>query len=233
MRHRVGQLDSVKKVPYEELEALRTETAARLKVLEDQYWGQKDKSQWSKIMRDKYKKYGTATLDAGGCCTIDESLEPAIERGGATKAASTPGPGILKKAPSVGESLAKPKFDYRNLSKDGGTPGAAGKGRSRSRSTKKRESIEPAPLAYSDPRRQIYEAKYEKYLANKKAKTDQEQRRAAAAQADFDLYTKGLESPSRNTKRFKTIIDPNDAQFSGKYHADDLLPPEHDDDLLR
>ena len=39
MRHRVGQLDSVKGVPYEELEAMRTETAARLKVLEEQYWG--------------------------------------------------------------------------------------------------------------------------------------------------------------------------------------------------
>jgi hypothetical protein len=35
MRHRVGQLDSVKNVPYEELELMRTETAARLKVLEE------------------------------------------------------------------------------------------------------------------------------------------------------------------------------------------------------
>ena len=35
MRHRVGQLDSVKSVPYEELETMRTETAARLKVLEE------------------------------------------------------------------------------------------------------------------------------------------------------------------------------------------------------
>lgn len=35
MRHRVGQLDSVKAMPYEELEALRLETAARLKVLEE------------------------------------------------------------------------------------------------------------------------------------------------------------------------------------------------------
>jgi hypothetical protein len=35
MRHRVGQLDSVKALPYEELELMRTETAARLKVLEE------------------------------------------------------------------------------------------------------------------------------------------------------------------------------------------------------
>ena len=39
MRDRVGQLDSVKGVPYEELEAMRTETAERLKLLEEQYWG--------------------------------------------------------------------------------------------------------------------------------------------------------------------------------------------------
>jgi len=35
MRHRVGQLDSVKRVPYEELEIMRAETEARLKILEE------------------------------------------------------------------------------------------------------------------------------------------------------------------------------------------------------
>ena len=42
MRHRVGQLDSVKSVPYEELEVMRMETEARLKVLEQQYYGSRD-----------------------------------------------------------------------------------------------------------------------------------------------------------------------------------------------
>ncbi len=42
MRHRVGQLDSVKTIPFEEHEVLRQETADRLKVLEEQYWGKKD-----------------------------------------------------------------------------------------------------------------------------------------------------------------------------------------------
>jgi hypothetical protein len=32
-------LDSVKALPFEELEALRTENAERLKVLEEMYWG--------------------------------------------------------------------------------------------------------------------------------------------------------------------------------------------------
>lgn len=35
IRHRVGQLDSVKNVPYEELEAMRMETADRLAALEE------------------------------------------------------------------------------------------------------------------------------------------------------------------------------------------------------
>ena len=102
MRHRVGQLDSVKKIPYEELEALRTETAARLKVLEDQYWGQKDKSQWSKIMRDKYKKYGTATIDAS-----DPTPSAEISSSPTKTAATTPGPGILKNAPSADSDYFK------------------------------------------------------------------------------------------------------------------------------
>jgi len=66
----------------------------------------------------------------------------------------------------VGESLAKPKFDGRNGDSQG-TAASTNKGKSRSRSVKKRQA---SPLAYADPRQQIYEAKYEKYLANKKLK---------------------------------------------------------------
>ena len=62
MRHRVGQLDSVKALPYEDLEAMRQETAARLKVLEDQYWGKKDAQGISSVIRDKYKSY-ESTID--------------------------------------------------------------------------------------------------------------------------------------------------------------------------
>lgn len=66
VRHRVGQLDSVKALPYEELEALRLETAERLKVLEDQYWGKREAQGISSAIRDKYKSYGsnhTSTID--------------------------------------------------------------------------------------------------------------------------------------------------------------------------
>lgn len=123
MRHRVGQLDSVKGVPYEELEAMRTETAARLKVLEEQYWGQKEALEGGGRNRDKFK---TFSYDD----PMDMVKPPPTE-------ASTPG--ILKNQAKT-PSLAKPKF---------GASGMTSPGKSRSRSKKKRS---PSPLAYSDPR---------------------------------------------------------------------------------
>jgi len=130
MRHRVGQLDSVKAVPYEELEAMRLETEARLKVLEEQYWGKRDKQAVSGAIRDKYKQYSDdapATTPGPAKTSKLESATPV---------------GILKTGGS--ESLAKPKF--------GGRPNTAGPGapdRSRSESVKQRS---PSPPDYSDPR---------------------------------------------------------------------------------
>ena len=158
MRHRVGQLDSVKGVPYEELEAMRAETAERLALLEEQYWGRMEGQELTGKTRERYKQYAASK-------TLDPADTPALTKA-AGKPASTPGPGILKKAPE-GESLAKPKFDHASLGE--GTAASTSKGRSRSRSVKKKQA---SPLAYGDPRQQIYEAKYEKYLANKKAKRE-------------------------------------------------------------
>jgi len=131
-----------------------------------------------------------------------------------------------------GESLAKPKFDGRNRDRSltEGTAASTNKGKSRSRSVKKRQA---SPLAYADPRQQIYEAKYEKYLANKKLKGEQETRTTLGQQEQFDLYTKDRGSPSKNTKRFRTVIDPSAARYSGKFDAEDLVSPEHDAELLR
>lgn len=56
VRHRVGQLDSVKALPYEELELLRTENAERLKVLEEMYWGGKENKEAGDRIRERYSK---------------------------------------------------------------------------------------------------------------------------------------------------------------------------------
>mgnify|MGYP000040496974 CR=1 FL=1 len=55
MRHRVGQLDSVKGMPYEELDAMRADTANRLRQLEEQYWGRMETGELTGVMKDRYK----------------------------------------------------------------------------------------------------------------------------------------------------------------------------------
>ena len=147
LRHRVGQLDSVKAVPYEELEMMRTETAIRLKELEEVYWGKKDAKEFGPRLREKYNKKESSTIDA--------DYAP-----GENKAATTPG--ILKKGKV--DSLAQPKmrrgeeeefvpkFDYKNLPKDDG-PSLKKRKQSRSKSAKNRSpSPEAAPQSYTDPR---------------------------------------------------------------------------------
>lgn len=202
MRHRVGQLDSVKAVPYEELEMMRTETEQKLKMLEEQYWGKKDATHLNNTIRDKYKQYST---------TDNSEADTAVATPGPGKSSEKLGskPGILKSSTPGGPgSLAKPKFDG---------------GRVRSKSgTKKQRS--PSPLDYSgDPRQQIYEAKFEKFLANKKTKKDHDVKRQSMVKEDFDLYTKGFGSPSKSSKRCKPRPDPTAPSLSGKYNPDELL----------
>jgi hypothetical protein len=59
--------------------------------------------------------------------------------------------------------------------------------RSRSRGPSNRRT----PVGPVSPRRQIFEAKYEKFLANKSQKTVIEKRAAAIKVPDFDITTKG------------------------------------------
>lgn len=131
IRHRVGQLDSVKNVPYEELEAMRMETADRLADLEEQYWGKKEGSQVGPIIRDKYKEYGSNGTPGGSAKTAK------------TKASTG---GILKKqsAPEF-----KPKFDHKNAGKSGGGGEDL---RKRKASTSGKRTQEPIEQILTDPR---------------------------------------------------------------------------------
>lgn len=57
LRHRVGQLDSVEAVPFEELEAMRLATAEKLKALEETYWNRREaEGTWK-----RKKTYGEAS----------------------------------------------------------------------------------------------------------------------------------------------------------------------------
>ena len=106
MRHRVGQLDSVKALSYEELEKMRLETAAKLKVLEEQYWGKREAQGVASAIRDKYKSYGSnqeSTMDS-----------PEQDKDGIDREDEKPTSyGIIKKtAKGSGRSLAKPRASY-------------------------------------------------------------------------------------------------------------------------
>ena len=116
-------------------------------------------------IREKYKQYGTsAKTDASSNKDIDHPSPEHDEDEPHSRAAPT---GILKNSTTRESQLsAKPMFDYRNLKKSG---------KSRSKSAKKRS---PSPTI-TDPRQQIYEAKFEKYIANKKAKEEVIKRREA------------------------------------------------------
>jgi hypothetical protein len=61
----------------------------------------------------------------------------------------------------------------------------------------------------TDARQQIYEAKFEKFLANKKAKAGLDARKSLSNKEDFDIYTKGPGSPSKKSKRCKPFVDPS------------------------
>jgi len=138
MRHRVGQLNSVKGIPFAELEAMRLETAEKLKVLADAYWSKREaEGTWK-----PKKKYGeeadsfggtygaNSTLAASAKDDLDENTLRKRSKKRGSDNASAPGtgglarsskaeprtPGILKNAPAGGDgSLAAPKFDYRNI----------------------------------------------------------------------------------------------------------------------
>lgn len=76
---------------------MRMETEARLKVLQEQYWGKKEAKDVGPRIREKYKDQ---------TYPLDSSITEMPTKTG----------GILKKGGNT-ESLAKPKFDHRNLQK--------------------------------------------------------------------------------------------------------------------
>lgn len=74
--------------------------------------------------------------------------------------------------------------------------------RSRSRSKSVKRRVESPQ--YGSPRQKLYEAKFEKYLANKEMKKRTDKKLESMQKEDFDRHTKGPESPSKAHLRYKS-----------------------------
>jgi hypothetical protein len=69
-------------------------------------------------------------------------------------------------------------------------------------------------------------------LANKKVKQETDKKKAERKPEDFDIFTKGTDSPSKMTKRYRNQGDPTIAKMSGKYNNEDLIPADEDTGIL-
>lgn len=85
--------------------------------------------------------------------------------------------------------------------------GRKSKSRRRKRSKKRRKSSDekesPKERPVS-PRRQVYEAKFDKYRVNKQIKDNQEKRAKQLEPPTFDITTKNPSLPSKYAKKFKS-----------------------------
>ena len=86
----------------------------------------------------------------------------------------------------------------------------------------------------SSPHRDIYEAKFEKFKANKAQKQSRERRQKAFEKPDFDITTKNPGSPSKKAGKYTTVVGAEkNFKPSGKYDPETLMPPDYEDHLLR
>lgn len=80
----------------------------------------------------------------------------------------------------------------------------------------------------------MYEAKFEKFLANKSQKELIGKRAAALKQPNFDITTKGTSSSSKKAKNYKGVVGAEIKMHpSGKFETDDLMPADYEAHLIR
>ena len=86
----------------------------------------------------------------------------------------------------------------------------------------------------TDPRREAFEAKFDKYRTNKRTKETIEKRSKLLEQPDFDVTTKDRRSPSKKSRKYTTVVGAElDFKPSGKFDKDFLMPEGYEEHLLR
>ena len=83
-------------------------------------------------------------------------------------------------------------------------------------------------------RREAFEAKFDKYRANKRTKDQIEKRHKLMEQPDFDITTKSRKSPSKKARKYTTVVGAEiDFKPSGKFDKDFLMPEGYEEALMR
>ena len=113
-------------------------------------------------------------------------------------------------------------------------------GRQKSRGSSKSRSqrtFEPPKFGASNgggSRMEAFEAKFDKYRANKRTKEVVEKRAKTLEQPDFDVTTKGKQSPSKKARKYTTVVGAElNFKPSGKFDKDFLMPDGYDEALMR
>ncbi len=107
----------------------------------------------------------------------------------------------------------------------------------RSASSHNRNFRDPSPGIGgqgTDNRRDAFEAKFDKYRANKHTKTVIEKRSKILETPDFDVTTKNRQSPSKKAKKYTTVVGAEiDFKPSGKFDKEYLMPEGYEEALMR
>ena len=107
----------------------------------------------------------------------------------------------------------------------------------RSASSHNRNFRDPSPGIGgqgTDNRRDAFEAKFDKYRANKHTKTVIEKRSKILETPDFDVTTKNRSSPSKKAKKYTTVVGAEiDFKPSGKFDKEYLMPEGYEEALMR
>ena len=136
------------------------------------------------------------------------------------------------------QAASTPAFKFNKIPKSRGSSKSKSVGfRSAGRSSGERNFSEPKygiGGQGTNPRRDAYEAKFDKYRANRKTKEVIEKRSKMFETPDFDITTKNRKSPSKKARKYTTVVGAEiDFKPSGKFEKDTLMPEGYEDQLMR
>ena len=217
----------MKNIDIDELEMMRTENQQRLKELEEAYYGKRDNATVGKVVRERLgfkdssnerrsnSPRGGANL--GATADFDRDFDDEPRTGKQKKSVKIADVGLGKENHGENDRVPRKSSAGARTSINGKPPSAA-RGRSRSASRK-----EESPV-YDSPRQKLYEAKFEKYLANKEAKHKQEKKLEKLKKEDFERYIQGPQSPSKKNK-----VAGSKERSAAKYEAESLIPQGYEE----